>query len=143
MSFWKLPKSKPIVFKDKDHKIAWLEYQVDRLKWQLVLAYREELDLFLHCYLEKKESADRQTAELSEKIIALRRKLRSGELDNKQYQKLITPLKKEKKHIAATMDRFVYQALDKPFPEHNITVDEIACYLEETREWKQKRNKFF
>ena len=73
MSLWKLPKSKPIVFKDKDHKIAWLEYQVDRLKWELVLAHQSKIEPFMQLYKEKKESADRQTAELSEKIIALRR----------------------------------------------------------------------
>ena len=48
---------------DKDHKIAWLAYQVDRLKWQLVLAYREELEPFMQCYIEKKKATDRQTAE--------------------------------------------------------------------------------
>ena len=112
---------------------------MDRLKWELVLAHQSKLEPFMQLYKEKKESADRQTAELSEKIIALRKKLRMGELDNKQYQKQISPLKKAKKQIAATLDRFVYQALDKPFPEHNITVDEIEFYLEETREWDQKR----
>ena len=60
----------------------------------------------------------------------------SGEIDNKQYQKQLTPLKREKKEIAAALNRFAYQELDDMIPEHNIATEEIEQYLEETREWE-------
>ena len=138
MSLLKLLKSKPIRFEDQDHQIAWLEYQVDRLKWELVLAHQSKLEPFMKLYKEKKDEADRKTMEINEKIVALRRKLRSGELDNKQYQKELTPLKKEKKAIASAIDSFVFQALDKPFPEHNLTPDEIEKYLAEIHQWESR-----
>lgn len=136
MSWPLLSKLKPLNLNDKDTKIAWLEYQVDSLKWQLVLAYRKELEPFMERYKEKAEEAAGETKELREKIIALRRQLRSGEIDNKQYQKRLTPLNKEKKAIAAALKSFVYHELDDMIPEHNITPDEIEKYLKETREWE-------
>ena len=138
MSLLQLPhlKFKPINQKDKDTHIAWLEYQVDRLKWQLVMAHKSKLEPFMERYKEKKAEADVQTGVIRERIIALRRQLRSGEIDNKQYQKQLTPLKREKKEIAAALNRFAYQELDDMIPEHNIATEEIEQYLEETREWE-------
>ena len=83
-------------------------------------------------YREKEAEAAAQTSVIQEKIIALRRQLRSGEIDNKQFQKQLTPLNKEKKAIATALKSFVYHELDDMVPEHNITPDEIAQYLEET-----------
>ena len=138
MSLLLLPhlKFKPINLKDKDTHIRWLEYQVDRLKWQLVMAHKSKLEPFIERYREKKAEATAQTNVIRERIIALRRQLRSGEIDNKQYQKQLTPLKREKKEIAAALNRFVYYELDDYIPEHNITPEEIEQYLEETREWE-------
>lgn len=124
---------------DKDNKIALLGYCVDRLMFQLVTTCKAELEAFVERYKVMEEEASSKGREVGEKITELRRRLKSGEIDNRQYQKQLTPLKNEKKEIAAALRRYELSTLSNMFPEMVITVDEVAHYLEEERQCSQRR----
>lgn len=121
---------------DKEQKIALLEYLVNRLRYQLVVDHKAELEPFVEKYKEMEKETSEKKRVIGEKIIELRRKLKSVEIDNKQYQAQVSPLKREKRVLATELNRFRDNTLDKIFPEAVITVDEITQYLEEERQWE-------
>ena len=123
---------------DQDKKVALLEYWLDRLRYQMVVDHKAELELFVERYKTMEEETLAKTRELGEKIVELRRQLRSGKIGNKQYQEQLTPLKREKKAAAAALLHFELKTLDKFFPETIITVEEVVWYLDEEREWNLK-----
>lgn len=123
---------------DQDQKVAILEYWLDRLRYQMVVDHKSELELFVERYKAMEEDTLAKTGELGAKIVELRRRLKSGDISNKQYQEQLTPLKREKKAAAAALLQFELRTLDKIFPDHFITVDEVVGYLDEEREWRLK-----
>ena len=67
---------------DPDKKVALLEYWLDRLRYQMVVDHKAELEPFVEHYKAMEEEASTRMGELGQKIVALRRKLRSGEIGN-------------------------------------------------------------
>ena len=125
--------------KDPDKKVALLEYWLDRLRYQMVVDHKAVLEPFVEQYKAMEEEASAKTRELGEKIVALRRQLRSGEIGSKQYQEQLTPLKRDRKAVSSALLQYESRTLDKFFPETIITVEEVVRYLDEEREWTQKR----
>ena len=116
---------------DKDTKIQFLEYCIDRLRYQLVKEHKAESELFIIKLKKLKEETASKKSELSKQIVELRRKLRAGEIDAKQYQKEITPLNREKRMLTKKLDDYEYYTLDRLFPESHITPEEVEKYLVE------------
>ena len=124
---------------DPDKKVALLEYWLDRLRYQMVVDHKAELEPFVEHYKAMEEEASAKTGELGQKIVALRRKLRSGEIGNKQYQEQLAPLKRDRKAVSTALLQYESKTLDSIFPETIITVEEVVRYLDEEREWNRKR----
>ncbi len=123
---------------DPDKKVALLEYWLDRLRYQMVVDHKAELEPFVEHYKVMEEEASAKSWELGQKIVALRRKLRSGEISNKQYQDQLTPLKRDRKAVSTALLQYESRTLDRIFPETIITVEEVKRYLDEEREWNKK-----
>lgn len=124
---------------DLDKKVALLEYWLDRLRYQMVVDHKAELEPFVEQYKAMEEETSAKTSELGEKIVALRRQLRSGEIGSKQYQEQLTPLKRDRKAMSTALLQYEFRTLDKIFPETIITVEEVVRYLDEEREWNRER----
>ncbi len=125
--------------KDQDKKVALLEYWLDRLRYQMVVDHKAELEPFVEHYKAMEEEASAKMEEFGQKIVALRRKLRSGEIGNKQYQEQLTPLKRDRKAVSTALLQYESRTLDSIFPETIITVEEVERYLDEECEWNRKR----
>ena len=124
---------------DQDKKVALLEYWLDRLRYQMVVDHKAELEPFVEHYKAMEEEALAKTGELGQKIVALRRQLRSGEISNKRYQEQLTPLKRDRKAVSTALLQYESRTLDRIFPAVVITVEEVERYLDEDREWNKKR----
>ena len=116
---------------DKDEKIEILEYFIDRLRYQLVKEHKAESELFLIKLNQLKEETASKKNELSKQTTELRRKLKAGEIDTKQYQKEIAPLSKEKRMLTEALNDYEYYTLERLFPESHITPEEVKKYLDE------------
>ena len=74
----------------------------------LMLYKKEECKAFLAEYHARKEQADRLLTEIQETRLALRKRLKRGELSSKEYQKMWTPFGKERNQVKFETNNFVY-----------------------------------
>ena len=117
--------------KDLPMKIRNLEDTIDRLKFRLFYTYRDELKAIMAIYEEKKAKKEDREKEIDEACKELRRQLKSGEIDNKQYQKRFTPLKKEKENIIFILREYRSSALEPLFPDLDYTLDDVEAFFKD------------
>ena len=114
-------------------KIACLESKIESLKFQLLYDHRAELQAFVTEYKERESQVLRRAEEITEECKELRRKLKSFELNNKEYQKQITPLRKERKENAYQLHSFCEETLDRLFPDLYISLSDVERFLDDPR----------
>ncbi len=115
--------------KDMANEMKQLEVMIDMLKTRLFHEHRDELKAIMANYEEKKEKKEQREKEIYEERKELRRKLKSGEIDNKQYQKQLTPLKKEKEDNDYMVREYRREALRALFPRlWFITIDDVEKF---------------
>ena len=127
-------------------EINRLKDTIDRLKFQLFYGHRDELKAIMATYEEKKEKKEQREKEIDAECKELRRKLKSGEIDNKQYQKRLTPLKKEKKNNDYLLREYRRFALEPLFPDLGYTVCDVEAFFKDPRSagpLKSSRCRFF
>ena len=114
-------------------EINQLKATIDRLKFQLFYGHRDELKAIMATYEEKKEQKEQREKEIDAECKELRRKLKSGKIDNKQYQKRLTPLKKEKKNNDYLLREYRRFALEPLFPDLGYTVCDVEAFFKDPR----------
>ena len=119
--------------KDMPAKIRNLEGMIERLKFRLFYAYRDDLKAIMATYEEKKEKKEQREKEINEECKELRRALKSGEIDNKHYQQQLTPLKKEKKNNDYLLREYRRFALEPLFPDLGYTVCDAEAFFKDPR----------
>ncbi|MBR6226719.1 MAG: hypothetical protein IKQ79_00285 [Bacteroidales bacterium] len=111
-----------------------LERTIDKLKNRLFYDHRDELEAIIATYNEKIAQKEKREKEIDEECKELRRKLKSGEIDNKQYQKQLTPLKKEMEDNKDMPRNYQIEALRTMFPGlWCIDFDDVKQYCEDPR----------
>ena len=127
-------------------EINRLKDTIDRLKFQLFYGHRDELKAIMATYEEKKEKKEQREKEINEECKELRRKLKSGEIDNKHYQQQLTPLKKEKENNDYLLREYRRFALEPLFPDLDYTVCDAEAFFKDPRSagpLKSSRGRFF
>ena len=119
--------------KDMPIKIQNLEDTIERLKFRLFYAYRDNLKAIMAIYEEKKEKKEKREKEIDETCKELYRQLKSGEIDNKQYQKRLTPLKKEKENNIYLLREYRRSALEPLFPDLGYTISDVEEFFKDPR----------
>ncbi len=115
--------------KDMANEMRQLEAKIDMLKTSLFHEHRVELKAIMDTYEEKKEKKEQREKEIAEERKELHRKLKSGEIDNKQYQKQLTPLKKEKESNEYMLREYRREALRALFPRlWFITIGDVEKF---------------
>ena len=114
-------------------EINQLKATIDRLKFQLFYEHRDDLKAILAIYEEKKEKKEKRENEIDEACKELRRQLKSGEIDNKQYQKRLTPLKKEKENNIYLLREYRRSALEPLFPDLDYTISDVEAFFKDPR----------
>ena len=117
-----------------EKRLKMLEKKYDIIKFQLLYKHREELKNFMTEYSEIEEKTSQRENEIAEECKELKCKLKSGIIDNTQYQKRLTPLKKEKEELVYfKRERFVSETLEKMFPDLCFNLNDITEFLEDPR----------
>lgn len=119
--------------KDMPAKIQNLEDMIGRLNFRLFYAYCDDLKAIMAIYDEKKEKKEQREKEIDEECKELRRQLKSGEIDNKQYQKRLTPLKKEKENNIYLLREYRRSALEPLFPDLGYTISDVEAFFKDPR----------
>lgn len=120
--------------KDMSNEIKRLKGMIDILKNRLFYEHRDELKAIMAVYNEKKEQKEKREKEIDAACKELRRELKSGEIDNKQYQQQLTPLKKEKENNDYLLGRYRQEAVETLFPKmFFITFDEMVEFINDPR----------
>ena len=119
--------------KDLPIKIRNLEDTIGRLKFRLFYAYRDDLKAIMAIYKEKKEKKEEREKEIDEECKELYRQLKSGEIDNKQYQKRLTPLKKEKENNIFLLREYRRSALEPLFPDLGYDLSDVEEFFKDPR----------
>ena len=119
--------------KDLPIKISRLEDTIGRLKFRLFYAYRDDLKAIMEIYEEKKEKKEKREKEIDEECKELYRQLKSGEIDNKQYQKRLTPLKKEKENNIFILREYRRSALEPLFPDLGYDISDVEEFFKDPR----------
>ena len=119
--------------KDMPAKIRNLEGMIERLKFRLFYAYRDDLKAIMAIYEEKKEKKEKREKEIDEACKELYRQLKSGEIDNKQYQKRLTPLKKEKENNIYLLREYHRAALEPLLPDLGYTISDVEEFFKDPR----------
>jgi len=114
-------------------KIKQLTDIIDKLKFQLFHAHRDELKAIMAIHDEKKEQKENREEEIKAACKELRRRLKAGEIDNKQYQQQLTPLKKEKEHNDYLLSNYRYEAVKELFPGMDYTFDDVEQFFKDPR----------
>lgn len=115
---------------DMDFQKELLLYKISCLKHQLMVVNKGELEVFVKEYKEREAETSCKEQEITATMTNLRRKLKSGELSQQQFQKQFTPLKKEKRRLARQLNRFRWETFDRLFPDIDISIEEIEWFLE-------------
>ena len=129
------------IFEDEGTKVAYkksthiffLEQANKELKRRMrsLLELKcEELKAFMTEYKEREKATAYRLLQIRHERLALRKRMKSGEIDNLQYQKLWMPLGKEKGRIVGEMNQFVNEALRTLYPDDTITLSEVKDFLE-------------
>lgn len=119
--------------KDMPAKIRNLEDTIGLLKFRLFYAYRDDLKAIMAIYEEKKEKKEKREKEIDKECKELYRQLKSSEIDNKQYQKRLTPLKKEKENNIYLLREYRRSALEPLFPDLGYTVCDVEEFFKDPR----------
>lgn len=119
--------------KDMPIKIQNLEDMIGLLKFRLFYAYRDDLKAIMAIYEEKREKKEKREKEIDEECKELYRQLKSGEMDNKQYQKRLTPLKKEKENNIFLLREYRQSALEPLFPDLGFTISDVEAFFKDPR----------
>jgi hypothetical protein len=114
-------------------RISRLENMIGCLKFRLFYAYRDDLKAIMAIYEEKKAKKEAREKEIDEECKELYRQLKSGEIDNKQYQKRLTPLKKEKENNIFILREYRRSALEPLFPDLGYTLDDVEDFFKDPR----------
>ncbi len=100
----------------------------------LIQEKEQELRLFLEKMNAKKAEVDAVVDDAHDKRVALRIKLRNGELTPKRYEGIWKPINRKKKVAVAAYNRFVDETLRTLFPIERITLKEVEDYLYDKKE---------
>lgn len=127
------------------HKIEQMNKHIAQIKeerdmWHdkhnAVLA-RYNADIIRKFYAEYevfKAQTDKEIEQLKEQKRALKAEQKSGRLDNKSYQKQLTPLKNRMRDLDLRISCYHYSKVREAFPDESaITFDVIAEFVESTR----------
>ena len=114
-------------------KIEYYEGEIDKLKFQLFSSHRAGLEAIMAVYKEKEEKKKKREDEINAECKELYRQLKSGEIDNKQYQKQLTPLKKEREHNKYLLEDYRREALNELFPDMRYTLDDAERFFNDPR----------
>ena len=90
---------------------------------------RKELEAFLAEYQVKCEDMRKRLAEIQMQRLELRRQMREGIIDNRQYQRLWMPIHKEKDNIQNDVSRFEQDTLREMFPDFSVSVCDVERFL--------------
>lgn len=119
--------------KDMSNEIKRLKGRIDKLKDELFYENRDALKDIMAVYNEKKEQKEKREKEIDAACKELRKKLKSGEIDNKHYQQQLSPLKKEKENNDNLLGRYREEAVEKLFPKVFFTFDEMVEFINDPR----------
>ena len=119
--------------KDMPIKISHLENTISRLKLRLFYAYRDDLKAIMAIYEEKKAKKEAREKEIDEECKELYRQLKAGEIDNKLYQKRLTPLKKEKENNIFILREYRRSALEPLFPDLGYNISDVEEFFKDPR----------
>ena len=114
-------------------KISHLEDTIGRLKFRLFFAYRDELKDIMAVYEENKAKKEKREKEIDEECQELYRQLKAGEIDNKQYQKRLTPLKKEKEYNIFALQEYKRVVLEPLFPDLDYDIRDVEEFFKDPR----------
>lgn len=106
-----------------------LQQTYSALKFEKMKAKESELRMFVVQYRQRKEIVDKQVAEIREQRIGLRKRLKSGEIDNIIYQRLWTPIRRQRNKIEFDLRHFEKESLHKLIPDMSFSYQEVDKFL--------------
>lgn len=112
-----------------NHEMDYLREDIGKLKNRLMICLRKELAVFMEEYNMIRGKILACEKEIADSIYELRRQLKAGEIDSKQYQRQLTPLKKEKEKVKDKLDSLYHNLADIIFPDCNFTIKSIEEFL--------------
>ena len=92
---------------------------------------RSELEAFFVEYKTKREDVKNRIAMIDAQRMELRRQMREGVIDHLQYQRLWTPIHKEKDNIQLALMMYEHETLRKIIPDIMASVHDVEEYLKE------------
>ena len=95
------------------NRLHHFDIEINRFRWRKDMNAKqaEARKYFIERKIRQKELDDLR-AQTKEKIAELRSQLRSGKIDNKQYQRILTPLKKKLSDAETSFRRFQTDSIE-------------------------------
>ena len=112
---------------------SFAKHLYNRLHKSLMSAKVEELKQLVDDVDEQNKQDERRLLEIRGQKAILRKRLKSGEITNIEYQKLWSPLSKEKEYLQHGALRYAQERLKEYFPEDNITLLEVREFVNKQR----------
>ena len=114
-----------------NRRIDYLRDDIKKLKNKVMTLCIKELTAFMEEYNVMKDKVLAKDKKTTDSIHELRRQLKAGEIDNKQYQRQLTPLKKVREDAKYKLSSLDYLLTDVIFPDYKFSISEIEEFLKQ------------
>ena len=106
----------------------------DKIFRMLLATKHDELVQFYEDYQRKKEEVEQRCEEIHNRRIEMRQQIRDGAMTPREFQRIWTPLNKERDQLQFGLERGMKETLSKLFPELSLSLEEVEAYLKRSDE---------
>ena len=111
---------------------SYTEHLTKKLHMALLELKGDEIKAFWAEYKGRNATLDKRLSQIQSERLKLRKQLKSGEIDNVHFQKLWTPLKREKNEIVFALRNYIYETLHSIFPDDSISLYDVEEFMKKT-----------
>ena len=105
--------------------------EYDKIFRMLLSTKHDELVQFYEDYQQKRKQVETRCDEIHNRRLEMRRQIREGEMTPREFQRIWTPLNKERDQLQFGMEREMREKLSKLFPDLSLSLEEVENYLKE------------
>ena len=112
----------------------------DKIFRMLLSTKHDELVRFYEEYQQKSKQVEQRCEEIHNQRLEMRQQIRDGVMTPRKFQRIWTPLNKERDQLQFGLEREVRETLSRLFPELSLSLKEVEGYLKRCEQCEDKES---